>query len=255
MTTLAAKNLSVKIANTNVCDDLNFAIKPGQCWGILGGNGVGKTTLLHTLAGLRPAASGEILVDNEPIESLTPKYRANKIGVLFQDSVDPFPTTVLESVLIGRHPHLNHWQWESETDYELAKSALSDVGLGDFCTRRVDTLSGGERRRLEIATVMVQDPHVYLLDEPSNHLDLRHQMELLSQLVQLTKQNSKSLVMILHDINLASRFCDHLLLLFGKGETKCGSLEEMLDTHLLGTLYGHQLKELSAGSHRVFIPV
>jgi len=255
MTVLQARDLTVKIANVNICNDLSFNVKPGECWGVLGGNGAGKTTLLHTLSGLRSPQSGEVSIDDQSIMSLPVKIIAKKLGVLFQDNADPFPTTVLESALIGRHPHLNAWQWESDVDFEIARMALRSVGLQGFDTRRVDTLSGGERRRLGMATVMVQNPDIFLLDEPNNHLDLHHQIELLSQLTALTKANNKSLVMVLHDINLASRFCDHLLLLFGDGETRYGPKDEVLEVEVLGRLYGHELIELGGASHRVFTPL
>ncbi len=255
MTELTTQELCVKIADVNVCEHLSFAVKPRQCWGVLGSNGVGKTTLLHTLAGLRAPFTGHIHIDGKSTASIAPKTLAKKIGVLFQDNIDPFPTTVLESTLIGRHPHLNPWQWESDADIELAKSALADVGLHGFDKRRVDTLSGGERRRLGIATVMVQNPDIYLLDEPNNHLDLHHQIELLSLLVRIVREAGKAVIMILHDVNLALRFCDHLLFLFGHGEIKHGGLDEMLDTQSLGTLYGHKLVELRGGPHRVFAPL
>lgn len=254
-TVLEARNLSAKIADVSICANLSFAIKPGTCWGILGSNGVGKTTLLHTLSGLRASQSGGVYINEESIASLAPKTIAIKLGVLFQDNTDPFPTTVLESALIGRHPHLHPWQWESQSDIELARAALDDVGLKGFDSRRVDTLSGGERRRLGIATVMVQNPDIYLLDEPNNHLDLHHQIELLSQLTILTKKKNKALVMVLHDVNLALRFCDHLLLLFGQGEAKHGKVDEVLDSRQLRKLYGHELVELGGGPHRVFMPV
>ncbi|MDH3695406.1 MAG: ABC transporter ATP-binding protein [Gammaproteobacteria bacterium] len=255
MTVLQARDLTVKIANVNICSDLNFTVKPGECWGVLGSNGAGKTTLLHALSGLYSPRSGEVYIDNQSIASLSARTIATNIGVLFQDNTDPFPTTVLESALIGRHPHLNTWQWESDVDIEIARMALHSVGLQGFDRRRVDTLSGGERRRLGIATVMVQNPDIYLLDEPNNHLDLHHQIELLSQLTALTKANEKAIIMVLHDINLASRFCDHLLLLFGDGETRHGAKHEVLDTELLERLYGHELVELAGALHRVFTPL
>ncbi len=255
MITLQARELAVNIASVKICNDLSFSVKPGECWGVLGGNGAGKTTLLHTLCGLRSPQSGGIYIDDQSIASLPAKTIATKLGVLFQDNADPFPTTVLESALIGRHPHINAWQWESDVDIEIARMALNSVGLQGFDARRVDTLSGGERRRLGIATVMVQNPDIYLLDEPNNHLDLHHQIELLSQLTALTRVNDKSLVMVLHDINLASRFCDHLLLLFGDGQTRFGPKDEVLEADVLGRLYGHELVELGGASHRVFTPL
>ena len=148
---LETRDLRVQIADTLVCQGLDLQIEPGQCWGLLGRNGVGKTTLLHTLAGLHPAIEGQVLLNGNDIMGLPRQHVACHLGLLPQDSKDPFPATVFETALIGRHPHLGRWGWEGVKDHQQARDALAACGLGDLEKRQTQTLSGGERRRLAIA--------------------------------------------------------------------------------------------------------
>ncbi|GAB4361788.1 MAG: ABC transporter ATP-binding protein [Gammaproteobacteria bacterium] len=254
MARLETSNLSVVIGDTTVCREAALAIAPGECWGVLGRNGAGKTTLLHTLAGLRPPATGEILLDGTALERISPRQRARQIGVLFQDESDPFPATVLETALIGRHPFVGRWAWEEATDIELARSALRTVHLDPLEDRLVSTLSGGERRRLALATLFTQDPELFLLDEPTNHLDLHFQLLVLRHLSEQVSRRQKSAVMILHDLNLAVRFCDHLILLLGEGEIATGPPGEVLTPELLDRLYQHPLVRVEGPTGPFWIP-
>ncbi|MEJ2688162.1 MAG: ABC transporter ATP-binding protein, partial [Gammaproteobacteria bacterium] len=176
MTLLATRELAVRIADVRVCSGLDLTVEAGQCWCVLGRNGVGKTTLLHALAGLGNPAAGAVYMDGIPLHEVPAAARARHLGLLLQDHSDPFPATVLDTVLIGRHPHLGLWRWEGPEDYRRARRALEAMGLAGFEQREIHTLSGGERRRVGLATLLTQDPAVYLLDEPTNHLDLHHQI-------------------------------------------------------------------------------
>jgi len=251
---LACHDLTVTVGGKRVCAGLNLSFAPGQCWGLLGANGTGKTTLLHTLAGLRLPAGGEVRLRQRPLQTLPRRELARLLGLLPQDSQDPLPATVLETALIGRHPHLPAWRWESEDDLALARAALAAVELDRAERRQVDTLSGGERRRLAVATLLTQAPLVCLLDEPANHLDLRHQISLLELLRRRARDHGGLLLMSLHDLNLAARFCDHLLLLFGDGETMAGPAERMLKPEHLKRLYGHPIVLVDDSGRRAFIP-
>ena len=173
---LACRGLTLAVGQRTLVSDLDLAVRPGECWAIVGPNGAGKTTLVATLAGLRAPVSGEIDYDGAPLARLGPRERALLRGYLPQDSVDFFPASVLETALIGRHPHLSRWQWESEGDVARARAALAAFGLAGLDERDVRTLSGGERRRLALATLVAQDPAILLLDEPSSHLDLGQQI-------------------------------------------------------------------------------
>lgn len=251
---LETQGLSVTINHKQVCSDLNMRIVPGQRWGLLGINGVGKTTLLHTLAGLRTPNSGSVALFGDDLHHTPRRKIAQTIGVLLQDSYDAFPSTVLETALIGRHPFLHSWQWETPADIALTKRALSQVGLGDMESRLTNTLSGGERRRLALAALFTQDPILYLLDEPTNHLDLHHQMGILKMFHNRITKTDRALLMILHDINLASRFCDQILLLFGQGEVLLGPSTEILNIANLTRLFGHPIMTVNTDIGSWFVP-
>lgn len=254
MSLLTTNALDVSIAGIQVCTELNLVVDPHQCWGILGKNGAGKTTLLHTLAALRPADAGQMTLAGKQYHEYSPREWAQCCGVLFQDYTDVFPGTVLETALIGRHPYLKQWQWESQADIEIVRNALQQVGLSDLEQRRVDTLSGGERRRLAIATLLAQSPQIMLLDEPANHLDLHYQITLLDLLTQLTRQADKSIMVVLHDVNLAARYCDHVLLLLEDGNTLQGPSTELLTAETLSQVYGHPMRMHELDQDRIFIP-
>ena len=251
---LQTRQLKVTIAGKTICESLDLSIERGQCWGILGSNGAGKTTLLHTLAGLRPAASGSVLLDGEPLVTLARRAIAQRIGVLFQDAHDAFPDTVLNTVLIGRHPHLKTWGFESAEDIALAQSALAATGLGGLEQRLISTLSGGERRRVALATVLAQDPALYLLDEPVNHLDLHQQIATLELLKTRVRADNKAVMMSMHDVNLAARYCDHVLLLFGDCTLVQGLTGEVLNQAGLERLYRHPIVSVAGPQGPAFLP-
>ena len=173
---------------------------------------------------------------------------------MFQTRSDPFPATVLETVLTGRHPYIKHWQWESQDDVDLAKDALQQVDLAGMEHRYVNTLSGGERQRVAIATILTQQPKVYMLDEPTNHLDIQHQMQLMQLLRETNERQQSAIMMILHDLNLTSRFCSHVVMLFGNGKVISGDTKDLLTEDKLETLYNYPIKIVSHDSTQVFIP-
>lgn len=253
MTLLQARKLSVTIAGKYVCRELTLHIKAGDCLALLGPNGAGKTTLLHTLAGLRTPAQGAILLDDKPISNLSRRRIAQRLGLLMQQPEDSLPASVLETALIGRHPHIDFWRWESHADVSLARRALRLVGLDGLEQRAQNQLSGGERRRLDIATVLTQDPQILLLDEPAHQLDLCYQLALLAHFQHLARDFGHAVVMSLHDVNLAARFCSQVLLLFGAGETFLGTTDK-LNAELLGRLYHTSVTALSAPGGTVYLP-
>jgi iron complex transport system ATP-binding protein len=252
MTLLASRDLGVRIGGVNVCEGLDLALEAGQRWALLGANGAGKTTLLHTLGGLRPPERGEIRVAGTPLTAWPRKALARRVGLLFQDSQDTFPGTVLETALRGRHPHLAFWAVEAREDLEMAEAALREVQLEGLGGRPVDTLSGGERRRLAIATLMVQQPDIWLLDEPTNHLDLRHQVTLLALLARRIDERNGVMMAALHDVNLALRCCTHAVLLLGGGEVLCGSAGEVINEENLERLYRYPVRCLRGDDGRRF---
>jgi iron complex transport system ATP-binding protein len=248
---LATQALGVRAGPRELLKDLSATFAPREFIAILGRNGSGKTLTLHTLAGLRPVAAGVVSLDGAPLTDLARRTLARRIGVLLQDPEEGFTTTALESVLIGRHPHLSAWQWEGSADERIARAALAKVDLADLSERRTDTLSGGEQRRVAIAGLLAQEPDVFLVDEPTNHLDPHHQLAVLEILRELAASGA-TIIASLHDPTLAARFADRVLLLFGDGRWRLGPATEVLSAQSLSELYATPMMELTALGRRVF---
>lgn len=251
---LEARQLVVEIGGRRVVDRLDLTVSAGERIAILGCNGAGKSTLLATLAGLRPPAGGRVLLGGEDVAPMPARRAALRRAWLGQSQNDPFGSSVLETTLTGRHPHLGRWDWESSRDAVLARGALKAVGLADMEGRQIQTLSGGERQRLAIATLLAQAPRLYLLDEPLAHLDLNHQIATLELLAALAREQQIACVMVLHEPGLAVRFCTHALLLFGDGTTQQGTCDEVIGSESLSRLYGYPLREVRDQGLRWFIP-
>ena len=251
---LESSALDVEIGDLQVANHLDIALKPGECWCLLGRNGVGKTTLLHTLAGLRSARGGQLRLGGRPLAQLSRRQIAQQLGILLQHQTDSFPASVTETVLQGRHPYLRAWQWESAADRQLVATLLEQLELTSLAARNVQTLSGGERQRVAIATLLAQQSDVLLLDEPANHLDVRHRMELLQMLTGDSRRHGRTLMMSLHDINLAARFCDHALLLLGDGRALSGRIGDILDVATLEVLYDYPFTAFETSSGHVWLP-
>lgn len=250
---LATQGLAVTIGERTLVRDLDLSIGAGECLGILGRNGSGKSSLLATLAGLRDPAAGRVELLGQSYASLSPRAAARHRGYLPQATHDAFATTVLETALIGRHPHLARYEWESAYDIDFARTALAFVGLAGLEARQVHTLSGGERQRLSVATLLTQEPELYLLDEPLSHLDLNHAIAVLDIFRDCASQGA-GVVMVLHEPGLAARYCQRVLLLDGDGRCTLGATAEVLTAERLSALYGHPLVALDDRGRPWFVP-
>jgi len=255
VTLLSARGLSVSIAGIAVCEALDVDIGAGTRWAVLGRNGSGKTTLLRTLAGLHAPGAGEILLDGVALAEWPRRALARRSGMLFQEQDALFTGTVLETVLIGRHPYIEGWRGEDAEDIGIARSALAEVGLAGMEGRGLGTLSGGERQRLAMAMLLCQDPALYLLDEPTNHLDPHQQIALMDILCRRPAGGAaRTAVMVLHDVNLAVRYCDHALLLFGEGDVAVGETARVINPDSLARLYGHRMFAVRSPRGEFFHP-
>ncbi|MDE2599561.1 MAG: ABC transporter ATP-binding protein [Rhodocyclaceae bacterium] len=249
---IEVRGVHAHIGDHEVCRDLSFVLPAGKSLAILGRNGAGKSTLLATLAGLRKAKRGEVLLAGRSLGDYALRDLARLRGYCAQQQHDAFETSVLETALAGRHPHLDRWSWEGAADEAIAVAALDRVGLAGFAGRTVQTLSGGERQRLAIATLLAQQPALYLIDEPLNHLDLNHAMATLALLRDETAQG-RTLVAVLHEPNFARRYFDYALQLFGDGSWQFGEAAA-LGADSLQRLYGHPLRTLQDNGEPWFIP-
>lgn len=249
---LVTQGLEVVIGGRTLVSKLGLTLRGGEIMAILGRNGSGKSSLLHTLAGLRAAHSGTVQLCGKPYAEHAPRMAAHMRGLLVQTHSDAFPASVLETALIGRHPHLGRWAWEGAADERVARASLAAVGLAGLESRDVQTLSGGERQRLAIATLLTQQPLLYLLDEPLAHLDLNHQMITLELVRRTADECGAGFIIALHDMNLALHYCQRVLLLYGDGRWKEGPSADVLTSENLSELYGHSLRTISDGGLRYF---
>ena len=251
---LEARKLTVSIGDRSFCRDLDLTLNAGERLAILGRNGAGKSTLLSVLAGLRAPQAGEVLIKGDSYAKLGARKSALIRGWLPQARGDAFASTVLETALVGRHPHLDRWGWESEKDAKIVRNALAAVDLNAFEQRDIQTLSGGERQRLAIATLLAQAPQLFLLDEPIAHLDLKHQIAMLDLFSSTARTNGAADAMVLHEPALAWRYCDRALLIHGDGRTETGPSREMLTVDRLSALYQYPLQVLESDGRISFIP-
>jgi iron complex transport system ATP-binding protein len=251
---LETRGLTVVAGHRRLVAELDLELRPGEALAVLGPNGVGKTLTLQTLAGLRKPAAGEIIVAGRPLAAWPRRALARRLGLLPQGTEDPFPATVMEEALIGRHPHLGFWQWESPDDLAIARQALTEVDLAGLEERLLDTLSGGERRRLAVATLLVQNPHVWLVDEPTNHLDPQHRLGVM-QLLSARARDGRAMVVTLHDVNLAAGWCERCLLLFGDGSWQLGPADEVLTEAAVSRLYCMSVRRVEFEGRALFLPL
>lgn len=234
-------------------EPLTLRAKPGEVWAVLGENGVGKSTLLLTLARLLAPVAGRVHLDGVDLARCPRKLLALRLGVLLQQGGSEFPFTVFESAMAGRYAHRKPWHGPSPDDVNAVMRALEICGLEDHAESSVARLSGGEQRRLAIATTLAQDAGVYLLDEPVNHLDLRHQAGLIRHFCRLAHEDQRLVILSVHDINLAARYADRVLLLYPDGRTESGSAREMLVRERLEQVFRQPLEEVGDGDRRLWI--
>ena len=254
MTSLVCQSVDVSIAAKQICNKLDFELLPGQFWGLLGPNGIGKTTLLKCMAGLSPPDSGAVLLENQAMDKLPRRVIARLLGMLQQHTVYIFDASVLETAMTGRHPHLGHWEREGPKDKQKALDAIRAVDLEGFEPRSVTGLSGGEARRLAFASLIVQEPAILLLDEPTNHLDLKHQVRIMNHVESQVVEQNRSAMVALHDVNLAARYCSHILMLFGEGEWQAGPSNELLNQESLERLYQCPVEAVESNAGKRFLP-
>lgn len=251
-TQFSCADLNVAVPGRMLVEDLALSARSGELIAVLGQNGSGKSMMMHTLAGLRPADAGSVMLNGEDLATASRQEIAKQLALLPQHVDDIFPATVLDTAMIGRHPHIGRLSWESNRDFAVARTALDRVGLQALSERDVLTLSGGERRRLAIAQVLTQEPQVYLLDEPTNHLDPQHQLDAL-QLFRDKADSGSIILASLHDANLAVRYADRCLLLYGNGRWDLGVTEEILDCERLSRLYSTPMESVRWRTRQLFI--
>lgn len=211
---LQVKNISGGYEGRKIIENLSFSVKKGEIFGILGPNGSGKTTLLKMISGILPVKSGTIELAGKPLSAYSPKKLAQNIASLPQLPTQMFDYTVLETVALGRYPfQTGFFKRLTGEDEQIIQKAMEQTNISHLKNKAINELSGGEKQRVFLAQALVQNPVLLLLDEPTNHLDISHQKIMLDQLKNWTQSNGLTVVSIFHDLNLASLYCDKLLLL------------------------------------------
>lgn len=237
-TALSTDDLAVGHGDSVVVSDVDLSFAPGRCTAVVGANGSGKSTLLRALAGLAPAMAGTVSLDGTPVDTFGARALARQVAFLPQSPLVPGGITVAELVALGRHPHRRLLGGPTPDDERAIDDAMARTGIVAFADRTVDQLSGGERQRVWIAVALAQEAPVLLLDEPTTFLDIRHQLEVLALIRHLCDEGGRTVVAVLHDLNQASSFADHLVVV-GNGRILAeGSPAEVLSAELLAEAFG-----------------
>jgi len=238
---IEVNNLVCQYDGQTVVGRISFSVRQGEFYIIIGPNGSGKSTLMNTIAGLFKAAQGEVKIKDQLLTAYTPKSLARTIAMVRQQASVDFPFTVSQVVMMGRAPHQGLLGLEKAMDVAAVKEALVFTNLQRLADRRIHQLSGGECQRVFIARAICQDPEIMLLDEPTAALDLAHQTRIMDLMEKLKNEKKTTIIMISHDINLASLYADTLLLLKNGQIVKHGSPEEVLAYDILEPAYGCNL--------------
>jgi iron complex transport system ATP-binding protein len=235
---LETKKLTLAYEGTPILRNIDLAIPPGKITVLVGANGCGKSTLLRGLARLLKAKSGKVYLDGKDISQLKSKTVAQKLAILSQSPVAPEGLTVRNLVAMGRYPYQNWLQQWSKEDEIKVEEALSITKTTEIADRLLNSLSGGQRQRAWIAMVLAQDTNILLLDEPTTYLDLAHQIELLDLLQQLHETKGKTIVMVLHDLNLACRYADYLVAVKQGKIYAMGSPKQVMTEDMVQEVFG-----------------
>lgn len=233
MKAIETKSLTLSYGELPIIENLDLVIPKGQVTVLIGGNGSGKSTLLRSMARLLKPDGGSVVLDGSPIAKMSTKEVARQLAILPQGPTAPEGLTVLQLVKQGRYPHQNWLKQWSEEDERMVTRALRATGMDSFADRPVDSLSGGQRQRAWIAMTLAQGTKTILLDEPTTYLDLTHQIEVLDLLFELNEHENRTIVMVLHDINLACRYAHHIVAVKDKTVYASGDPEAIVNEQLI----------------------
>ncbi|MGC0968644.1 Fe3+-hydroxamate ABC transporter ATP-binding protein FhuC [Pantoea agglomerans] len=236
--TFTLKNASFEVPGRTLLQPLSLTFPPGKVTGLIGHNGSGKSTLLKMLGRHHAASSGEVLLNQQPVGRWNSKAFARQVAYLPQQLPAAEGMTVRELVAIGRYPWHGALGRFGQEDRNRVEDAIAQVGLNAFAGRLVDSLSGGERQRAWLAMMVAQNSRCLLLDEPTSALDIAHQVEVLALIKALSQQRGLTVIAVLHDINMAARYCDHLVALRQGAMIAEGDAEAIMQPEVLGAIYG-----------------
>ncbi|MFB7890905.1 ABC transporter ATP-binding protein [Microbacterium sp. NPDC056044] len=234
---LSAERLTLSYGDRTIVEGLDLVIPPGRITAIVGANGCGKSTLLRALARLISPRDGQVILDGKALHGRATKEIARTLGLLPQSPIAPEGIAVADLVGRGRHPHQKLLARWSSHDYEVVAQALAATGIEELADRSVDELSGGQRQRAWIAMALAQETDILLLDEPTTFLDVAHQVEVLDLLTDLNRDRGTTIVMVLHDMNLAARYADHLFALRAGRVVASGAPRDVMTGELIREVF------------------
>lgn len=238
MKAIRINHLSFSYPNKPVLKEISLSLPRGSFTAVLGPNGCGKTTLLKNISGYLKPRHGEVLVLDNPVQRLDPRQRAMTIGYIPQNTFPGFDFTCYQVVAMGRLPYLKRFQWETKTDKRAVHRAMVLTGTWDLKDRPINTISGGEMQRVLIARAIAQQPKILLMDEPVSHLDIKYQMEIIGLVGRLCSNLEITAVAVLHDINLASRYCSQMVLMKDGKIISTGSADRVVTEKNLKNVFG-----------------
>lgn len=234
---IGARDVCFVVDGKQILQSVDFAGHEGEFVGLLGPNGAGKSTLLRLLAGLQRPTNGAVTIGERQIQQMTAADIARQVAYVPQDTHVSFGFSVREIVLMGRHPHIGRFEVEGQADHDIVADTMERIGVLPLAERSIVSLSGGERQMVFIAKALAQQPRVLLLDEPVSALDIRHQLHILS-LVRAQTRTGVTAVAVLHDLNLAARFCDRLYMMADGQIVTDGPPEQVYTEEALARTYG-----------------
>lgn len=245
------RNLQHQFEKVPVLQNIQFQVKAEETFGIIGPNGSGKSTLIRTLSGLLQPNQGEILLKGKPIGSYRKRELAKIMAVLEQEGIPSLSFTVEEVVAMGRYPWLKPLSDLSREDEEIVDTVLKKLELWNIRSKPVNNLSGGQRQMVSLAKAMVQQPQILILDEPTTFLDIGHQMLVMEHVREWHHSQGITVIMVLHDLNLASQYCDRLLLLDQGRINSCGNVQDVLQPAAISKVYKTELIMINHPVHQV----
>ena len=233
---ITTKQLKVAYGDKTIIDNLTLTIPEGKITALIGPNGCGKSTLLKALSRINRIQSGDIYLQNTSLSDIKDKHLAQRLSMLPQVVVSPEGVTVRKLVEYGRSPYVSHWGRLSSYDKQKVAEAMQQTGVLELAEHKIESLSGGQRQRAWIAMILAQDTEVVMLDEPTTYLDLSHQIELMN-LMRAMNQQGKTVIVVLHDLNQACRYCDHLVVLKEGQLVAQGTPEQVFTEQMLENVF------------------
>lgn len=243
------KNLSFSYGSTTILQNISFQVEPGECVGIMGNNGAGKSTLITCINRIRTPKAGQVLINGQDLRKLRRNALARKVAYVAQKN-EMTNATVFDCVLLGRTPYI---KWAvSQQDLDLCEQTIQQLGIGHLKLRNVDQLSGGEMQKVMLARALVQQPELLLLDEPTSNLDPRNQYEMMALVQKIAREKKIAVLIVIHDLNLALRYCDRFYFLKDQEGYSFGGIETITE-ETLHNVYGIKAEVVNIKGNHVIV--